>query len=204
MQGRGERRIRHFRHDHSVLRQALQIARQLELELERNQLANHRILKATSGNATKQLKMRQETHVATRVTKSAEAAMKQIATQELQVEKKRMQEWKQNVMLEVIRKLQVIKQAHKEVMEAQRESFQVELERIKKKLQMGETQSVGLENEIKTLEAQKQMLEKRSAQTTPIAGKAPTIPSSSKSTKGKEATSTPLKSYTQIAAIKGT
>lgn len=115
-----------------------------------------------------------------------------------------MQEWKQNVMLEVIRKLQVIKQAHKEVMEAQRVSFQVELERIKKKLQMGETQSVGLENEIKTLKAQKQMLEKRSAQTTPIAGKAPTIPSSSKSTKGKKATSTPLKNYTQIAAIKGT
>lgn len=115
-----------------------------------------------------------------------------------------MQEWKQNVMLEVIRKLQVIKQAHKEVMEAQRESFQVELERIKKKLQMGETQSVGLENEIKTLKAQKQMLEKRSAQTTPIAGKSPTIPSSSKSTKGKKATNTPLKNNTQIAAIKGT
>ena len=158
----------------------------------------------TSGNATKQLKMRQEKHVATRATKSAEAAVKQIATQELQVEKKRMQEWKQNVMLEVIRKLQVIKQAHKEVMEAQRESFQVELERIKKKLQMGETQSVGLENEIKTLKAQKQMLEKRSAQTTPIAGKSPTIPSSSKSTKGKKATNTPLKNNTQIAAIKGT
>ena len=191
-------------HEHDVLHQALQIARQLELESERNQSANLGVLKATSGNATKRLKMRQETRAATRTTKTAEAAMKQIATQELQVEKGRMQEWKQNVMLEVTRELQVIKQAQEVVMEAQRESFQVELERIREKLQMVETRSVGLENEIKTLKAQKQMPEKRTAQTTPIAGKVPTVPSSSKSTEGEKATSTPPKSYAQIAAIKDT
>lgn len=205
--GRGERRVRRVRragHDHDVLCQTLQIARQLELESEGNQSANLGTLKATSGNTTKRLKMRQETRVATRATETTEAAMKQIATQELQFEKGRMQEWKQNVILEVTREFQVIKQAHEEVIEAQSESFQVELERIREKLQMVETRSVGLENEIKTLKAQKQMPEKRSAQTTPISGKAPTVPSGSKSTKGEKATSTPPKSYAQIAAIKGT
>ncbi len=78
-------------HEQEVLSQALQIARQLELESEKSRLANPEVLKSTSGNATKRLKMRQETRVATRATKTAEAAMKQIATQELQVEKERMQ-----------------------------------------------------------------------------------------------------------------
>lgn len=105
-------------------------------------------------------------------------------------------------MLEVTRELQVIKQAQEEVMETPRESFQVELERIREKLQMVETRSVELENEIKTLKAQKQMAEKRTAQTSPIAGKIPTVPSSSKSTEGEKATSTSPKSYAQIAAIK--
>ena len=92
-----------------TLHQALQ--HQLGGEAERNQLANIGVLKATSGNATKRLKIRQDTRVATRASKNAEAAIKQIATQELQPEKGRMQEWKQYVMQDVAQELQAIRSA---------------------------------------------------------------------------------------------
>ena len=133
-------------HEQEVLSQALQIAHQLQLESERNQSANPGVFKANSGNAKKRLKMKQETRVATRATKTAEAAMKQIVTRELQVEKRQVEEWKQNDMLEVTSELQVIKQAQEEVMEAQKERVWVELELIRKKLQMVETRPMGLEN----------------------------------------------------------
>ena len=76
----------------------------------------------------RRLKLRQETRGTTRASKSAEAAIKQIVAQELQAEKGRMQEWKQVVMREVARELQGIRQAHEEAIEAQRHSFQMELE----------------------------------------------------------------------------
>lgn len=60
-----------------ILHQALQ--RQLEGEAERSQLANLGVLKATSGNAIKWLKIRQKTRLATPASKNAEAAIKQIA-----------------------------------------------------------------------------------------------------------------------------
>ena len=60
--------------------QSLQITCQSELEIERNQLGNTGVFKATSGNAAKRWKMRQETRATTRAGKSAEAAIKQIAT----------------------------------------------------------------------------------------------------------------------------
>lgn len=70
-------------HEHEALRQTTQIARQLEVEVEKNQSGNLEALKTTSGNAAKRLEMRQGTCVSTRVTKTGEAAMKQIATREL-------------------------------------------------------------------------------------------------------------------------
>ena len=59
-----------------TLYQALQ--RQLEGEAERNQSANTGVLIATSGNATKQLKVKQDVRIVTRAMKNAEAAIKQI------------------------------------------------------------------------------------------------------------------------------
>ena len=53
--------------------------------------------------------------------------MKQIASQELQADKLRMQEWKQKVMSEVVHELHVMKAAQTEAMEAQRQSFQMQL-----------------------------------------------------------------------------
>lgn len=101
-----------------TLHQALQ--RQLEGEAKRNQLANTGVLKATSGNATKRLKIKDDARVVTLASKNAEAAIKQIATQKLQAEKGRMQEWKRYVMQEVAQELQAIRPAQDEVIEAQR------------------------------------------------------------------------------------
>ena len=95
--------------EHETPHQTLQ--HQFEVEARRNQSENLGVLKATSGNAAKRLNNRQETRVATRASKNAEAAIKQLATQELQVEKGKMQEWKKNVMQEVAQELHAIKLA---------------------------------------------------------------------------------------------
>lgn len=52
--------------EHQAEHQARQIALQLEAESERSQLGSLGVLRATSGNAAKRLKMRQETRVTTR------------------------------------------------------------------------------------------------------------------------------------------
>ena len=78
--------------DYGAQHQDLLIARQLGLEAERNQRANLGVFKATNGNAAKRLKLMQETRGTTKASKTAEAAIKQIATLELQAEKSKMQE----------------------------------------------------------------------------------------------------------------
>ena len=80
--------------DHIAQHQDLQIACQLGLEAERNQLANLGVLKATNCNAAKRLKLRQETRRTTRAGRTSGAAIKQITTLELQAKKRKMQEWK--------------------------------------------------------------------------------------------------------------
>lgn len=172
--------------EHEALHQNRQIARQLELEAERNQSVISGVLKANSGNAAKRLKVRQEARATTRAGKSAEAAIKQIAAQKLQVERGRMQEWKQVVMQEVARELQPIRQAHEKAIEAQRHSFQMELERVKEKLQQVESRSTTLENEINSLKAQKQTPDQRSSQDVPATKNIAIVPSSSKQTEGKK------------------
>ena len=121
--------------EHEAQHQALQ-GRQLGAGDERNQSLKPGILRAASGNGAKQFKTRQESHVTTRAGKSAEAVIKQVASQELQGENEKMQEWKENVMQDVVRELQVIKQVQEEAMEVQRQSFQVELEKVGKVWEM--------------------------------------------------------------------
>ena len=70
-----------------------QMMHQLEVGVERNRLGNAGVLKAASGNVAKRLKMR-ETRLTTRAGKTVEAAAKQMATQELQMEKARIEKWK--------------------------------------------------------------------------------------------------------------
>lgn len=173
---------------------------QSELETERNELGNPGVLKATSGNAAKRWKMRQETRA---TTKSAEAAIKQIATQKFQAEKERMREWKQVVMQEVARELHAIRKAHEEAMEAmeaRKYGFQIELEKVKEELHRVESRSTTLEYEMNTLKAQKQTPEQRLTQNTSATKNTPIIPSSIKPLKGKEPTDPPRKSYAQMAA----
>lgn len=59
-----------------------------EEDADRSELINMGVFKPTSGNATKRLRMRQETRGTTRI---AEATLKQIATQEFQAEKGNME-----------------------------------------------------------------------------------------------------------------
>lgn len=115
-------------------------------ENEGNHLAKAGILRATSGNVAKRLKARQESRVTTRAGKSAEAVIKQFASQELRSEKEKMQEWKENVMQEVGREIEIIKQTYEGSMEAQRRSFQLELERMGGKVEQ-------LELEVQALKA---------------------------------------------------
>ncbi len=54
----------------------------------------------------------------TKPSKNKELAIKQIATQELQAEKKKMQEYKQMIMQKIMRELQAITQAKKKAIKA--------------------------------------------------------------------------------------
>lgn len=83
-----------------------------EEEIERNQLVDMGVFKLISENATKRLRMRQKTHWTTRASRTTEAILKQIATQEFQAEKKKIQIWKQIIMQEVVHELQAIKKIH--------------------------------------------------------------------------------------------
>lgn len=181
-------------------RQSRQIMGQPELETEEIGLGNLGVLKATSGNAAKRWKMRQETRATTRAGKSAEAAIKQIATQKLQAEKEKMREWKQFVMQEVVRELHVTKKAHEEAMEAQRYGFVMELEKVREELRRVESRLTRLEYEMNTLKGQKRTPEPCPTQDTLATQNTPIIPSRIKPPKGKEPTNPPRKSYAQMAA----
>lgn len=71
-----------------------------------------------------------------------------------------MEEWKQTVMTEVAQKLQGIKPAHEEAMGIQGQGFQLELERVKEKLEIVESKAVVLEKEVQLLKGRKPTLEK--------------------------------------------
>lgn len=180
-------------HEYEALSQTGQIVRQLGTETERSQSVNLGVLKATSGNAAKWLRMRQEARVTAKAGKPAEAAIKQIATQELQAEKERMQEWEQIVM-------QAIIQAQEEAVKAQRHGLQMEIEGVKEKLHQVELQSTTLENQIKALKTQKQAPGQRPTQDTPSTGKISKVSSSTRLIEGIKATDPLRKSYAQIAA----
>ena len=144
--------------EHEVPHHNLQIVRHVEEEedADKTQLIDMGVFKPTSGNATKRLRMRQKTRGTTRTDKTAEATLKQIATQEFQAEKGKMEIWKQMIMQEVGHELQAIRQVHEEAMDAQRHSFNVEIEMVKERLQQEEKQSALFTNEIKILKTQKQ------------------------------------------------
>ena len=141
----------------------------IEVELEEDNVLNVGVLKATSGNVSKRLGTRQETRMATRASKNGATAIQQMATQERHVEKLRMQEWKRKVMTEVAHELQVMKSAQTEVMEAQQQSFEKELGRLREKLELCEAKANILTDEIHALKSKGARL----AQNLPAAKKKP-------------------------------
>lgn len=68
---------------HKAVSQNGQMIRRLELGVGGNRSGNTAVLKATSGNAAKWVKVRQEARVTIRAGKTAEAAVKHIGKQEL-------------------------------------------------------------------------------------------------------------------------
>ena len=81
----------------------MQMVRHIQEEenATKNNLIQIWVFKLISKNATKWLRIRQKT----RVSKNAKATLKQIATQEFQIEKEKMQIWKQMIMQEVAQEL---------------------------------------------------------------------------------------------------
>ena len=98
-------------------------------------------------------------------------------------------------MQKVAQKLQAIRLTQDEVIKAQRQSFQTELERIKEKLQQVELRSKILENEIKTLKVKGNAPEYSPALSTPVIEDAQVMLSSSIVINGGKAVKLPPKSY---------
>lgn len=73
-----------------------------------------------------------------------------------------MKEWKDKVMQEMTRELHSIRQIHEEEMDAQRQGFQIELERVGGKLEQLELRSIALENEVKALRLPGQLATRKS------------------------------------------
>lgn len=141
--------------EHEGSSQSGQMVPWVGAESETNGVGSLGVLRATSGNAMKRLK----TRAITRAGKSARAiTMKQISTEERQAEKGKMKEWKENIMQEVARELHVIRQMHEGAIEAQRQSLQLELERMGGKVEQ-------LKSEVKALKVPGQQL----ARKTPLA-----------------------------------
>lgn len=142
--------------------------------------------------------------MATRAGKTAEAAIKQIATQELQAEKGK------NARMETddyaggcarAAGYQNIRLSYEGAIEAQRQRFEMELERVREKLHQMELRSPTLENEVNSRKAQQQTLSQRPAQDTPPTTKSPSVPASIKPIKGEKKQLTLIKkNYAQIAA----
>ncbi len=147
----------------------LQMVRHVEEEEEadRNQLIDMGVFKPTSGNAAKRLRMRQETREETRNGKTVEATLQQIASQEFQAEKGKMQIWKQMIMREVAHELQAIKESA----EAREKRFQVEIEIVREQLHEMEVKSARLESEIALFQAKEQESSQQLSKKTAAKGK---------------------------------
>ena len=119
--------------EYEAMYQAQQM-RQPDAKIEKNQSRKLRVLRSTSANraARFKLKAKQESCVTTRAGRFAEAVIKQLASQELQGKKEKMERWKANVIQEVAQELQGIRWVQEEAIEAQGQSFQTELERLEK------------------------------------------------------------------------
>jgi len=112
------------------------------------------VFKPSTGNATKRLRMRQETRESTTNAQTTEATLKLIANQEFQAEKGKMEIWKQVIMQEVGHQQQTVKKSA----EAQKECFRIEIEELREQMQEMEIKSAKLEKELGFFKAKEQKL----------------------------------------------
>ena len=88
-----------------------------EENIDRSNLIDMEVFKRTTENATKRLRMQQETRKSTNNAKTTETTLKQIANQKFQTENGKMKIWKQVIIEEVKRQFQTMKK----IAEAQKE-----------------------------------------------------------------------------------
>ena len=97
-------------------------------EVERNQLGNPGVLKATSGNAAKR-KGKAETRLGVKDRSTNLAALKMIARQGAD-EKSQLEEWKTDLLHNLTKEIAQIHKAHDIAMEAQREEMERQREQF--------------------------------------------------------------------------
>lgn len=117
----------------------LMITRQLEQEMEKNQLENPGVLKATSGNAAIR-KTRADTRYGAKERSTSLAMLKIIAKQGAD-EKSQLENWKTDLLNKLTSEIAQIHEAHNIAMEAQRqemknqrEQFQFEIQVLKERV----------------------------------------------------------------------
>lgn len=64
-----------------------------------------------------------------------------------------MERWKKSVMQKVVQELQIIRQVQAKAIKAQKQNFQMELEQVKRKLELFESKSKSLGHEIRVLKS---------------------------------------------------
>lgn len=96
---------------------SLIIVHQLEQEMGKNQLGNHGVLKATSGNVVKR-KTKAETRHGAKERSTSLATLKLIAKQGAD-EKSQLEEWKNNLLKNLTKEIAQIHKAHNNTMEEQ-------------------------------------------------------------------------------------
>ncbi len=115
-------------HEEEAGSQSLMISRQLEREMEKNQLGNPEVLKATSGNAAKR-KAKAETRHGAKERSTGLTALKMIAKQGAD-EKSQLEEWKTDLLNKLTSEIAQIHKAHNFAMEAQREEMENQREQF--------------------------------------------------------------------------
>ena len=121
--------------EEEVESQNMMITRQLEREMEKNQLGNSGVLKATSGNATKRRTKGAETRHGAKERSTSLTTLKMIAKQGAD-EKSQLENWKTNLLNKLTSEIAEIHKAHNIAMEAQREELENQREQFQFEIQV--------------------------------------------------------------------
>ena len=137
-------------HEEESGSQNMMITRQLEREMEKNQLGTSGVLKATSGNAAKRKTKVAETRHGAKERSMSLTALKMIAKQGAD-EKSQLENWKTDLLNKLTSEIAEIHKAHDIAMEAQREEldnqreqFQFEIQVLRERIREIELEKEGM------------------------------------------------------------